>query len=183
MGFRAGQTNLLIRPDISPPRHGIVPGHFEVGIFFKTGDKKDAFPGPLSEQSVIHISSVHHDDGAIIEGQAARHMNVMTVGLDDQDIGRHVVIMVQKDIGFNAALGQPEFGPGKKRQTKADGGGVRAEKLVSKTKLMFTCAEDTLTSKTLHRQPEYRFKQFGRPMPVGIERGGFIRSLLDPEVN
>jgi hypothetical protein len=47
-------------------------------------------------------------------------MNNMPFGFSDQDIGRRAVIMIRKDM-LSRPFGQPEFGEGKKGQTKADG--------------------------------------------------------------
>jgi len=181
--LRSGEANFLVGPYIPSIRGGIKSSDLVVRVVLEAGDEKNPLANPPAKEGVIHIGPVYDDDGALIEGQVASYGHVMFFSRGHQDIGRHVIVMIQKDVGFHATFGPPERRPREKGQAKADDSGVQTEELVFKAKLALTCAENPLISKVLHRRPKYRFKQFGCSMPVGIGQGGFIGSLLDPEMS
>ena len=81
-----------------------MPNHFIIGIIFKPSDKEDTLAGPTAKHGVIDIGPVHDDNRTGVERQLASHVNVVLFGWCDQDIGRHVIIMIQQNMRFHSRL-------------------------------------------------------------------------------
>ena len=53
--------------------------------------------------------------------------------LADQHVGGQVIVVVQQDVGFDAAFGAAKLRPGKQAEAQTDGGGIERQQFVLKT--------------------------------------------------
>ena len=107
------------------------------GVALEAGHKKDALFRQGSKPGIVDKSLVENHDGAFGQFQRFGHAAFMGFGVGDGRKCRDMPVVVQQSVHFDAALGLTERSPGKKRQTKLDGGGVQAEQLGFEAELVF----------------------------------------------
>ena len=96
MGFFAGEANQLVGPDITAFWNGAFFQHFVRGVVFEPRDEIDFPVAPLAEQGVVVIATIHRDDGAGVERKSIGHLHIAAPGFGDQNVGRQVVVVVQR---------------------------------------------------------------------------------------
>ena len=81
------------------------------------------------------------------------------VGGGEQNEAGHVIVVIEQDMGFDAAFDFLETGPGKQTQAQRNRGGVQGQQFVFEPKRRRPGAEQLLLSKPMERGPEQLFKQ------------------------
>ena len=76
--------------------------------------------------------------------------------------------MVQQGVDFDSGLGLPEPGPGEEAQAKADRGRIQGKELVFE--LEFVLGRDGSAAAVY--LPEQGLEEGGRPLLVGLDKGG-----------
>src|SRR5262245_62314181 len=95
---------------------------------------------------------------------------------------RHVVVMVQDQVDFDAAFHLFELRPWKQRKAQRNGGRVQRQQLVFETKRFCARTKHRLVTKSIECFPEQLFEQTGWPMLIGVAQAGFIRCLRYSQV-
>src|SRR5438093_3057641 len=90
---------------------------------------------------------------------------------------RHIVVMVQKHVSFDAAFDFLELCPRKQRQAQRNGCGIQQEQLVLKTKWFLSWPQHRLAAKSFQCFPKQLLKQGRWPIFIRISQTGFVRRL------
>ena len=107
----------------------------------------------------------------------------MSPGLGEQDIGGHVIVVVQQHVHFDAALGAAKASPRKQRQAQGDGRRVQAQQLVLEAELRLALTDSLPAAQAIGQVPEQILEQGGRPMGVGIGQRRALRRPADANVH
>src|ERR1039457_786924 len=94
------------------------------------------FPSTTLFRSVVVIPAIHRHDRAGIESEGVGHLYITALGFGDQHVARQVIVVVQKNVSLDAALGPAKLGPRKQLQAQRNGGRVEGEQLVLETELL-----------------------------------------------
>ena len=78
--------------------------------------EEDTITGPSAKESVVDKGFVNGQDGTGVEVQGSGDIDLVGFGRGDMDEDRHVVIVIQQDVGLDTALGSAKAGPGKQAQ-------------------------------------------------------------------
>jgi hypothetical protein len=98
-------------------------------------------------------------------------------------IGRQVIVVIEHNVSFDAALRLTELGPRKHLQTKTDGGGIQRQQFVFETELLLAQPQPLLIAEARQRRIEQVLIQLGGAMFIGVREGGFIRRHADSEMH
>jgi len=182
-GVDAGKPDDFVGQDVAvlrdrPPLDDLVDG-----VFFHAGDEEDSLGNPRGKLLVMVVGAVHDDDGARGQAQQMQNFRIVSFGFRNQNEGGHVVVVVQEDMGFDAALGAPELRPWKQAQTQGHRGRIQREQFILEPELVLARAKPSLVAKPLHKRPEQFLEQCGGAVCVGIGQGGFVRGVLDAHMD
>lgn len=109
---------------------------FENGIALEPGHKKDALCPEDPKPGIADEALVKDHDGAFGQLHSLSYAAFMDFGVGDGCESRDMAIVIQQGMYFDAALGLPKRGPGKKRQAKLYGGGVQTEQFGFETEFV-----------------------------------------------
>lgn len=101
----------------------------------------------------------------------------------DGDKGRHIVVMVEKDVNLHSTLSCSEFRLGEQGEVKGDGGGIEGHELVLEPELFLTVSKRACGAKMIRQPPEKLLEEFGRAMAVSIRKCGPRGWFLYPEMD
>ena len=104
-------------------------------------------------------------------------------GLTDQHVGGQVIVVVQQDVGLDAALGAAERGPGKQTEAQTDGGRIERQQFVLETERVCARAELAPGPEPVCHRPEQVLEDRGGAMHVGVGQAGRARPPGDPEMH
>src|SRR5690606_29724644 len=183
LGSGAGESNELVGADI-PVRWDLAfLDHLEGGILLQSGDEEHSGHAPAGEQGVVNIATIDRHNRAGIQPEGIGQFDVATLGFGDQHVGGQVVVMVQQDVGLDAAFGAAKRGPGKQAQAQRDGGRVQRQKLVVEAELVPSTAEHLLLAEARQSGPEEFLEQRGGAVFVCIGQSRAARCMLDPHMH
>ena len=157
--------------------------HLEGGVVLQTGDEEDPGHAPAGEQGVVDIAAIDGHNRAGIQVEGIGQLHVAAFGFGEQHVGGQVVVMVEQDVGLDAALGAAELGPRKHRQAQRDGGRVQRQKFVLEAELVLSAAERLLLAEPGRSGPEQFLEQRGGAVFVGIGQGRAARRFGDPQMH
>ena len=103
----------------------------------------------------------------------------MHLGLADQHVGGHVIVVVQQDLGLDATFGATKRGPGKQAEAQTDDGGIKRQQFVLKPERVCARAEMALGTESVRHRPEQVFEDRGGTMCVGVGQVGLARTPVD----
>ena len=107
----------------------------------------------------------------------------MSPGLGEQDIGGHVIVVVQQHVHFDPALGAAKASPREQRQAQGDGRRVQAQQLVLEAELRLALTDILPAAQAIGQVPEQRLEQGGRTMGVGVGKRRALRRPADADVH
>ena len=183
LGVNSGKADDLIGKDIAALGRPAPFDDLVHGVFLHAGDEVHALGYPGGELFVDVVRPVHDDDRTGGQRQEAQDFGVMAFGFGYQDKGRHIVIVVQEDVRFDAAFGTPELRPGKQAQTQRYGGRVQREKLVLEAEFVLARPQLSLVTESLKKTPEEVFEQGRGAMLIGIGQGRFVGGVTDAHMH
>jgi hypothetical protein len=115
LGLGTGEADELVGADVPVLRDHAFLDHLKGGVVLQAGDKENPAHTPAAEQGVVDIAAVDGHNRAGIQPEGIGQLNVAPFGFGEQHVGRQVVVVVQQDVGLNAAFGTAELGPRKHR--------------------------------------------------------------------
>ena len=115
LGLGAGEADELVGADIAVLRNLTFLDHFKGGVILQAGDKENPGHAPAAEQGVVDIAAIDGHNRAGIQPEEIGQFDIATFGFGEQDVGGQVIVMIQHDVGFDAAFGTAELGPGEHR--------------------------------------------------------------------
>lgn len=183
LGIISLDPDELIRDDGAMEGRRKLADHLIIRIVLEPGDKENPLPGPLTEEGIIGESLVNGYYGPGVQVNSPGDIHFVPFGFSNQKVGRHIIIMIQEHMRFNASLASPKFSPRKQTQAQTNGGGVKTEQLVFKTKLGLPAPQAALFPKPGQSGPEQFFEQGGWPLLVGVGQGGLVGRTPHPEMN
>jgi len=86
------------------------------------GDKEGQALGDLVQPSKVHISPVHHMDGAGLDRQHIQNIDVMQFAVRDLNECRNIPTQVKERVHLDSSLGLAEMSPREYRQAQIDRG-------------------------------------------------------------
>lgn len=98
------------------------------------------------------------------------------------DEGGHVVVVIEKHVNFDAALGSPEVRPRKERQAEADRRRVEGHQLVLEAELALPAPERRYGAEMIGQLPEQILEEFRRAMIVCVGESRSLGRIPDPEM-
>jgi len=98
------------------------------------------------------------------------------------DEGGHVVVVAEKHVNFDAALGSPEVRPRKERQAEADRRRVEGHQLVLEAELALPAPERRYGAEMTGQLPEQSLEEFRRAMIVSVGESRSLGRIIDLEM-
>src|SRR5277367_6018547 len=152
--LEARELNDLVSADAAIRRDVEFSLDCEDGILLHACDEEDTGQRPAAEQSIVGVAAIHSHDATGVQSERVRQFDVATLGLGEEHVSRQVVIVIEQDVSFDAALGAAELRPRKHRQAQRDGSGIQRKQLVLEAEFVFAGTEPLLLAKALQRGPE-----------------------------
>src|SRR5580658_6344948 len=84
LSFLAGESNQLVRQDVTVFRNNAFFHYFVGGIVLQARNEVDFLGGPLAKLRVVVITAVNCDDGAGVEGEGGGRLYIAALGFGDQ---------------------------------------------------------------------------------------------------
>ena len=109
LSFVAGELNQFAGECIAVFRNGSFCQHFVRGVVVMARHKADFPFGPPCEQRVVVVAPIHRNDGAGVERKGIGQLHVAAAGFGNQDLGGEVVVVIQQNVSFDAALSLAEL--------------------------------------------------------------------------
>lgn len=116
--LNARELNDLVGADVAIRRDVEFSLGREDGIVLHAGDEEDAGQCPPAEERVVSVAAIHGHDGTGVQGEGVGQFDVAALGLGEQHVNREVVVMIEQDVRFDAALGAAELRPGKQGEAQ-----------------------------------------------------------------
>src|SRR5262245_49309433 len=182
LALNTGQGNELVPLNVSVHRYGPFFDDFDVEVMAKTSDKVHPLRDPFRPEVIVDVGAIHRDNRATLHRQCMRCPDVGMRGGREMDKLRHVVVMIQKHVGLDAAFDFFELCPRKQRQAQRNSGGIQRQQFVLKTKWFLTWSPHGLAAKSSHYFPKQLLKQCSGPMLIRIREVGFAGSFRDSKV-
>lgn len=182
-GIDSGEADDFVGQDVAVVRYGPAFDDLVHRVVLHAGDEEDALDNPGGELQVVVVRAVHDDDGTRRQAQQVQNLRVVAFGFRNQDEGRHVVIVVQQDMRFDAALGAPEPRPGEQAQAQGYGGRIQRQEFVLEPELVLARTQLPVRAEALHESPEQVLEQGSGPMLVGVRQGGLVRRVPDAQMD
>src|SRR5207249_4231528 len=132
------QRDELVAANVSVLRHRTFFDDFDAEIMTEPSDEKHTLSDPFGPQVVIDVGAIHHNDRATLDRQQMCRLDIAVKGAGEVDKPRHIVVMVQKDVGLHTAFDFFKLRPRKQRQAQGNGCRIQQEQLVLKTKWLLT---------------------------------------------
>src|SRR5256886_14118171 len=132
-------------------------------------DEKHTLSDPFGPQVVIDVGAIHHNDRATLDRQQMCRLDIAVKGAGEVDKPRHIVVMVQKDVGLHTAFDFFKLRPRKQRQAQGNGCRIQQEQLVLKTKWLLTGSQHRLATKSFQCDPKQLLEQRSEERRVGKE--------------
>jgi len=130
-----------------------------------------------------HRGETPQPDGVGVQREGVRQLDVATLGLGEEHVSREVIVVIEQDVSFDAALGASELSPRKHRKAQRDGGRVQRQQLVLEAEFVFAGAQALLLAEARQRGPEQFFEQGGGAVLVGVGQGGSAGRFGDTEMD
>ena len=108
---------------------------------------------------------------------------ITAFGLSDEHVARQVIVVIQQNVGLDAALGSAKLGPWEQLQAQRNGGRIEGKQLVLETELLLALPQSLFVAEAVQSGVEQILVQLGGPVFVGVREGGFIRRLDDTKMH
>ena len=138
------------------PRESRIPRPLVRRIFLQAGDKVNLRQCSTGEQCVVDIAAIDRHDRAGVQSEGIGHLDVTAFGFGDQHVARQVIVVVQQDVGLDAAFGSAKLGPREHRQAQRNRGRVQREQLVLETELLLALSQPFFISESIARAVKNR---------------------------
>jgi len=179
---RSRQVYDLVGDNVSSLRRHTDFVHGIDGIVLHPRDEEYSPLRPGTKLRKIDIPPVDCHDGARREEKLLQNAAVVGFRIRYGDEGGHVVVVIEKHVNFDAALGSPEVRPRKERQAEADRRRVEGHQLVLEAELALPAPERRYGAEMIGQLPEQILEEFRRAMIVCVGESRSLGRILDPEM-
>src|SRR5262249_33428933 len=178
-----GEMNEVMLKDVGVGRNSAFVNDVDLQVAAETGNEKYALSVPFGPEFVINVGTIHDDDGATLNGDGMRSLNIAMKGTGELNEAGHVVVVIQKDMSLNATFVFFKLRPGEQRKTQRNRGRIQGQQFVFEAKRFGAWSEHGLAAKALECFPKQLLKQRRRPVQIGISQARFVGSFGNSQVN